>query len=46
MARVRGQAMHALGQREDVQEADVCSQYCFRLNALEGNIPGVRKASW
>ncbi|CAF9930815.1 MAG: 40S ribosomal protein mrp2, mitochondrial [Heterodermia speciosa] len=22
------------------------ARYCFRLNALEGNIPGVRKASW
>jgi small subunit ribosomal protein S14 len=25
---------------------DRCSQFQFRLNALAGNIPGVKKASW
>ena len=25
---------------------DSCLQFQFRLNALEGNIPGVKKASW
>ena len=24
----------------------ICVQYPFRMNALEGNIPGVKKASW
>lgn len=43
MARVR---FFIVRTPQDSFTNDVQLQYQFRLNALEGNLPGVKKASW
>jgi len=37
---------HICGRRRGYMRAFGVCRICFRENALDGNIPGIRKASW
>lgn len=42
----KSQPPGALNANDEWTLMDLRLQFQFRLNALEGNIPGVKKASW